>query len=555
MRRSALLTIALCLLAISVGGREMRVPEHLILGGELGNSSASSAEDIRTIFPVLKEYGLNTVLMPVYWELLEPAEGEPDFTLLDTALKTARENNLRLVLLWFGAWKNSMSCYAPGWVKTDQKRFPRAVTKQGKPLEIVSLFDNNLLEADSRAFGAMIDYLTVNDREQTVAMIQIENEIGMVESPRDFSKGANEQYAKGVPGDLAKILNVREGTPWSELADEEDYAEEMFMAWYYSRYVEHLARMALEKLPDTPLYVNAALDSRGRRPGQYPSAGPIARLANIWKAGAPSVDFISPDLYDPPFAAWMKQYDFPGNRLFIPEIRLSYDSGVHAFYAIGEHKALGFSPFSIENIRHEDALRLKEAYSLLGKLEPVIKDNESSGLLFDSENSRNPKITESDGLRMTASHFFTLPWDSRATDGSRWPDGGGMVIKLAPDDYIIAGSGIVVKWEIIEENRGAQVGSGGESASAPVTEPTLSEDGYMTVGADTLQTESSVSESLQPVKCVGILSCDEIDVDTDGTLRIIRRLNGDETHQGRHVRIGVDNFKALHVKLYRYSAE
>lgn len=508
-----------------------RVPDYIILGGELGNSSASSIEDIQSIFPKLRDAGLNTVLMPVYWELIEPKEDEFDFSLLEQALKTADENGLKLVLLWFGAWKNSMSCYAPAWVKTDVRRFPRSVTKSGKPLEILSAFDGNVLDSDRKAFNATLDYLVEKDNGKTVAMLQIENEIGMLESARDHSELANESYRMGIPEELAPILELKPGSPWNLTSEDEDYADEMFMAWNYARYVEELARCAREKLPETPLYVNAALDSRGRRPGQYPSAGPLARLSKIWKTGAPSIDFISPDLYDPPFALWFGKYDFPGNSLFIPEIRHSYDNGVQAFYAIGEHKALGFSPFSIENISPEEVLRLKEAYTLLNKLRPFIRNYETYGLLFDADNEKESKIIEENGLKTISSHFFTLPWDRRATDGSQWPAGGGMVIKLAPDEFLIAGSGIVVKWETMNEN--------------PNT-VNLGEDGFQQKGSDS--TEASWAGDGR----VGILSCDEIDILPDGNLKRIRRLNGDETHQGRHVRIGVDDFKALHVKLYRY---
>lgn len=527
-----LTTLFFLLSALLTAAETTRLPNYLILGGELGNSSASSTEDIRAIFPRLKEMGLNTVLMPVYWELIEPTEGNFDFSLLDEAISTARQNDLKLVLLWFGAWKNSMSCYAPAWVKTDVKRFPRAVTENGKPLEILSAFSENVLNADLNAFNAMLSHLQANDKDGTIAMIQIENEIGMLESPRDHSKLADKAYAKGVPEPLAKAMKVKPGSPWKQLAEAEDYADEMFMAWYYAQYVEQLAKSAREKLPDTPLYVNAAMDSRGRRPGQYPSAGPIARLANIWKTGALSVDFISPDLYDPPFAPWFSQYDFPGNTLFIPEIRRSPNSGTHAFYAIGEHNAIGFSPFSIENASAEEAKRLREAYSQLKKLEPYCNKNyESYGLLFDGGNAKESKIVETDGLKTISSHFFTLPWDSRATDGTVWPDGGGMVIRLGKDEYLIAGTGIVVKWESAEESS---------------TEKKLGEDGFMLTGEDTKDNEWKGKER------IGILSCDEVDINPDGTLKVIRRLNGDETHQGRHVRIGVDDYKILHVKLYRY---
>lgn len=522
----------MCLTITDVFAQELRLPDYLILGGELGNSSASSIEDIHTIFPKLKDMGLNTVLMPVYWELVEPSEGRYDFMLLDEALKTSRQNDLKLILLWFGAWKNSMSCYAPGWVKTDTQRFPRAVTEEGKPLEILSAFSDEVLNADLNAFNAMIDHLKIADNDGIVSMIQIENEIGMLESARDHSELANKEYSKGVPAELASKIGVNPGVKWNEIALEQDYADEMFMAWNYARYVEKLAEAARNKLPTIPLYVNAALDSRGRRPGQYPSAGPIARLGNIWKAGAPSIDFISPDIYDPPFSPWFQQYDFPGNRLFIPEIRRSTDSGTHAFYAIGQHKALGFSPFSIENASTEEVSRLKKAYALLKKLEHYCSDEfESYGLLFDAGNAKESKTVESDGIKTISSHFFTLPWDSRATDGTRWPDGGGIVIKLNKDEYLIAGTGIVVRWESINETS---------------IEKELGEDGFL------LKATESARPKWKGKERIGILSCNEVDINPDGSFNVIRRLNGDETHQGRHARIGVDDYKALHVKLYRY---
>ncbi len=118
----------------------------LILGGELGNSTASDIDYMRPVWSKLKSMHLNTVLAPVYWELMEPAEGRFDFTLVDSMMAGARKQNLKLVLLWFGSWKNSMSCYAPEWIKFNQEKYERAKDSKGNGLEILSAFNKTNLE-------------------------------------------------------------------------------------------------------------------------------------------------------------------------------------------------------------------------------------------------------------------------------------------------------------------------------------------------------------------------------------------------------------------------
>ena len=130
-----------------VGGKPF-----LILGGELGNSSASDMNYLRPYWPKLKSMHLNTVLAPVYWELLEPAEGQFDFTLVDSLIAGARQRDLKLVLLWFGSWKNSMSCYAPEWIKLNQQKYERAKDSRGKGLEILSAFNKVNLDAGCESF-------------------------------------------------------------------------------------------------------------------------------------------------------------------------------------------------------------------------------------------------------------------------------------------------------------------------------------------------------------------------------------------------------------------
>jgi beta-galactosidase GanA len=179
----------------------------LILGGELGNSSASSNEYMRPIWSKLQQMNLNTVIAPVYWELMEPIEGKFDFTLVDSLIKNARLFNMKLVILWFGAWKNSMSCYAPAWVKTNTTRFPRILDETRSPHEIITPFNKNNLEADKKAFVRLMQYIKETDsKEQTVITVQVENEIGMLPDARTYDEAANVAFNKAVPEQLFNYL-------------------------------------------------------------------------------------------------------------------------------------------------------------------------------------------------------------------------------------------------------------------------------------------------------------------------------------------------------------
>lgn len=523
----------------------------VILGGELGNSSASSPADIARIFPKLQRMNLNTVLVPVYWDMVEPVEGNYDFSLIDATLDEARRCGLKVVFLWFGAWKNSMSCYAPSWFKSDYKKYPRAYTSEGKPLEIASAFSENVYQADSRAFKAWLGHLADVDKEGTVLMVQIENEIGMLEDARDYSAAAQREYDKGVPSQLIAFLEknkkslhpqllerwrdngMKRTGSWREVFGDDIYSDEYFMAWNYAAYVERLAREARDIL-GRPLYVNAAMNSRGRKPGEYPSAGPLAHLKDIWHAAAPTVDILSPDLYDKGFTDWVAQYHTSDNPLFIPEIRRFDGNAAQAYYVIGEHDAIGISPFSIENGSDSPQSTPVRGYAALRDLMPLLVKYQGKGIMngFYFDNDSTERILRHDGLKITANHYFTLPWDPRATDGSEWMPVGGVIIRLAPDEYIIAGTGIVVKFE-------------NETESS--VKRNLGEDGFLNAGSD-----RNAAPSWGGGMRAGLASVDEVAVNPDGTLRFVRRYNGDETHQGRHVRIGVDDFQVLHVKLYQY---
>jgi beta-galactosidase GanA len=477
----------------------------LILGGELGNSSASHAAYLKPHWAKLKAMRLNTVLAPASWELIEPEEGRFDWTSVDGLLADARANDMRLVLLWFGAWKNSMSTYVPGWVKRDRKRFPYALSADGKTQEILSAFGPATRDADTRAFAALMAHLRKVDGDRgTVIMVQVENEIGFLPDAREHGPEANAAFAERRPNASLKNpprnLNL---APWS--AD----AEEEFTAWHYARYTEAVAAAGKRAYP-LPLFVNGAQGRPGRKPGEYPSGGPLAHLFELWKRGAPSIDFLAPDVYFPSFAGIVEGYARPGNLLFVPEANNAGDprAVANAMRVIGRHQGIGFSPFSIETIDDAGAKRLGSMYAMLDDLAPTILEAQSKGRItgFGAPVSFDGKVDESfqtasfGGYRFTAT--FIDPWTPR--DKQQPSEHGGLLIWLGGEDFLIAGSGITF-----------------------TVEP---EDGKGRAGLDWVDEGGF----------------------TGGEWTVTRRLNGDQTHQGRHLRLPPGGFGIQKLRLYRY---
>ena len=495
----------------------------LMLGGELGNSTASSLQDMEGACLLLQRMNLNTMLVPAYWELIEPEEGKYDFSLIDGIIHLARQHELKIVFLWFGSWKNSMSCYAPAWVKKNYKKYPRALAESGKPLEILSAFDRNNLEADKQAFVQFMKHLAATDRQQqTVIMVQVENEIGMLVNAREYGAKADELYNSDVPQQLINylvknksalqpsLLNYWEKNgcktkgKWTELFGTGLATDEIFMAWHYGLYVQEIAQAGKEVYP-LPMYLNAALNSRGRKPGEYPSAGPLAHLLDIWRAAAPAIDLLAPDIYDSGFTDWCQQYDVSGNPLLIPEIRSAEANAVQALYAFGEHDAMGFSPFAIESISNPDEYPLTQSYRMLRQLLPLLESIQGKGktngiLLTDS---LREQTVNRGAYVFKFTHYYSLPWEKHSESG--WPEAGVILIELADKEYLVAGTDIVATFSNTKN------------------------DGSIT----------------------GILSIDEVEL-KNGEIIPLRRMNGDQDHQGRHLRIPSGKWSILHLKLYDY---
>lgn len=327
----------------------------LMLGAQINNSS-SWASTLPMIWPALEDIHANTVEAPVYWEQIEAEKGKFDFANVDLLVNGAREHHLRLVLLWFGTWKNGQAHYVPEWVKKDPVKYPREVSAYGKVLDVMSPNAPSNLEADKSAFAALMRHVRETDSAQhTVIMIQVENESGSIGAVRDYSSIAQEQFSKDVPTSLTSALNTAKGT-WSQVFGAD--ADERFAAYYTAKYINEVAAAGKAEY-DLPMYCNVwltypvhALENRNHAsPGQeYPSGGPQQANIAIWKATAPSIDVLAPDFYSDDMNFYrdvIMTYHRTDNALFIPETGLGQNFGRYFFYALGKG-AIGFSPFGVD---------------------------------------------------------------------------------------------------------------------------------------------------------------------------------------------------------------
>jgi beta-galactosidase GanA len=429
---------------------------YLILGAQVNNSSAWPAM-LPKVWPAIEYLHANTVEMPVYWEQFEPQQGRFDYTVVDTLLAQARDHHIHLVLLWFGTWKNGSAHYIPEWMKRSPERYPRITGANGRKLDSPSPYAVEALQADVHAFTALMRHLKMADHQRTAIMVQVENQPGTWGSVRDYSPTAQKVFEAPVPHELLAALHKDGGAPsanWQAVFGED--AEELFHAWSVARYIEQVAAAGKAVYP-LPLYVNAALRNpvHPGRPPSYESGGPTDNVIPIWKAAAPSIDLLAPDIYMDDNAQYLKVlelYHRRDNALFVPESRNDPAYSRYFFAALGQ-QAIGFSPFGLDYTGYSNsplgAAKITEDslapfalnYKLIGPMDREIALLNFGGKLqaVAEEKGQPSQSLDFGPWTATVSYGLRQFGPGENPPGNPEPIGRALVAKLADDQFLVAG--------------------------------------------------------------------------------------------------------------------
>jgi hypothetical protein len=424
----------------------------LVLGAQINNSS-SWPSTLPAVWTALEDMHANTVEAPVYWEQMEPSPGRLDFSTVDLLVQQSRQHYMHLVVLWFGTWKNGNMHYVPQWVKTDTKKYPRVINQAGEPIDVLSANSRNNLEADKHAFTALMHHLAeIDSSEHTVIFVQVENESGIVGSPRDYSKESNHEFEGKVPADLLRAAGKPAGT-WREVFGGD--ADETFQAYYQSRYINEIAEAGKREF-NIPLYCNVWLsypiaelpERQIGNPGiGWPSGGPVQHSLWLWKAFTPAIDLVAPDIYSDDlgfYTSILKTYARPDNALFVPETGNGDPYARFLFLALN-YGSIGFSPFGVDHTgwTFADGTGPKlhtENYVLLEPISREIARLNFEGKLKAAAESPGQVEQELDFGKWKASVRFGFPQrDGRHAPGTSDNTGRALVAQLSEDEFLVTG--------------------------------------------------------------------------------------------------------------------
>jgi beta-galactosidase GanA len=426
----------------------------LILGAQCHNSSGWPAT-LPKVWPAIDDLHANTLEIPIYWEQFEPEPDKFDTSVVDIILKQAREHNVRLVLLWFGTWKNGSSHYIPLWMKSQPDKYPRIIGKDGHRVDSPSPHAPDMLAADIRAFSALMRHLKAVDTQHTVIMVQVENEPGSWNTVRDYSPEAQKLFTQPVPPELLKAMAANApagGGNWSEVFSTN--ADEYFHAWSVAHFIGQVAAAGKAEYP-LPMYVNVALrDPLTPGPANtYESGGATDNVLWIWRAAAPAIDILAPDIYQGDSARYRKVlelYARPDNALFVPETSGTEASARMCFAALGQG-AIGWSPFGLDYTKYAyqplGASRLKEEslaqvalnYKILGPVMRQVARLNFEGKLqaVAEEKGELTQTLDFGNWRAVVSYGVTR---NGSPKGNSEPIGRALIAKIGGNEFLVTGA-------------------------------------------------------------------------------------------------------------------
>lgn len=441
----------------------------LILGAQCNNSSAWPST-LPKVWPVVEMLGANTLEIPIYWEQFEPEPGQFDYHIIDTIITQARERNLRLVLLWFATWKNGSNHYMPQWMKLQPEKYPNIINKNGEYVDSPSPHAQTTLEADLNAFSTFMHHLKEFDKQHTVIMVQVENEPGSWGAIRDYSQSAQNIINSPVPEKVLQALNLspKSNQNWSEVFGKD--AEEYFQVWSVASYIGKIAAAGKSAYP-IPLYVNGSIRNplNPGWPPTYQVGGPNDNVFELWKAAAPDIDILAPDIYFSDTEVYLKVlelYSRADNPLFVPETSWN-DAYTRFFYAALGQGAIGYAPFGLDDTRirigKDGATMSREEmygptalnYQLFnpmskriaelnfeGKIQTAVQlsivSNAEKGNPVDQENYVTDQSLHLEGWDLDIA-FGTFNRMARSDFQPETPDGRILVADLGNSQYLLAG--------------------------------------------------------------------------------------------------------------------
>jgi len=441
----------------------------LMLGAQAHNSSGWPAM-LPKVWPAIEYLHANTLEIPVYWEQFEPRPGQFDYSVIDTILAQAREHRVRLDLLWFGTYKNGSQHYMPEWMKLKPEVYTHLIDKSGHPVDSPSPFCEASLQADIRAFTAFMRHLKAADPEHTVIIVQVENEAGTWGTLRDYSTEAQKLFESAVPAEVLSAMGKPAGTGnWLEAFGPE--AEVNFHAWAVAKYVGKVAAAGKAAYP-LPLYANAALRDplKPGAPGSYESGGPTDNVIPIWKAEAPAIDIVSPDIYITDPAAYLKVlelYHRDDNPLFVPETIGSAGVARFFFSALGL-QAIGFSPFGLDysavrpaedgtpGSREEFLVPTAQNYKLIAPMmREVARLNFEGKLQAAAEEKGRPTRVLPFGA-WSATIAYGAGRGVRTPAGNPEANGRVLVAQLKENEFLVAGYFCTVDFRPVDAGKNRQ---------------------------------------------------------------------------------------------------